>query len=145
MKEKNGVKAIESHLPKSIYRMSTTGGMMSNGSPDKYYDGVVRDCWVEYKSLNTLPRNGLWLVAPIMGKKSQPNGKLSVLQLTWLLRRHQAGQNAFVILILPNRTAVVLENPREWTTSQPVAFKAKSFKDVATWIQNYCIGCSSQQ
>lgn len=90
---------------------------MTNGTPDQYYDLDTQhprcpalpgsDLWVEYKWLDTPPRRAF-------------TPKLTDLQQQWLLRRHEVGGNAWVIVGFPTKkdsvrkSGFILTDPKVW-------------------------------
>lgn len=134
--EKQLYRAIDNHVPASIYRCSMTGAALhSNGMLDRYYDGARRDCWIEFKQLDAMPRSGKVSVLPLPGVKKQPRGKLSHQQLAWAQRRWKNGQNAFVVVGLPSRIALTLSIPdceHEWGLED-----FKPLKEVSEWIIDF--------
>lgn len=97
-----------------------------NGTPDYYYDGPVRDLWIEYKLLKTAPRDG------------NVRGALTALQLAWLERRYRLPMpNVAVIVGLPNRTVAVQRTPAEWESGTPVSTLIP-LEEAAAWITDFC-------
>jgi len=137
MLEKAHIKAIEKHLPPQLHRQSMTGATAAaNGTPDKYYDGWENghhDLWIEYKKIDSIPKSSIVYVAPIPGMKKQPQGRLTVLQLRWLTRRWTVESNAWVIVGLPNKTALLLNSPFDWATGKH-ASHAMSHAEIAEVI-----------
>jgi hypothetical protein len=138
LESKLGLK-IKHRLPPTIHWQSMTGAMMSNGTPDKYLDGVHRDLWMELKQFDSMPRSGVVCCAPVPDKKKQPKGHLSHLQLRWLKRRHANGGNAIVVAGLPNGKAVLMVEPEAWECGVPVEH-AETIEEIATWITKFCSG-----
>jgi hypothetical protein len=129
--------AIDKHVPSTVYHASMTGATLTgNGILDRYYDGPKRDLWIEYKIWPSMPRDGMICVTPILGRKKQPQGRLSHQQLKWAVRRYIVGQNAFVVVGLPNRTALILNYPALWHRPVPVT-RAVSLEEVSEWITNF--------
>jgi hypothetical protein len=112
-------------------------GVTFNGTLDRYYDGTRADMWVEYKAWPSMPRDGTICVKPKPNVKKQPQGRLSPNQLRWATRRWNTGKNAAVVVVLPNRMALILKTPVQWTNSVPIA-GAVSIEEVARWITDYC-------
>lgn len=128
MRERQLIDAIHRLLPKSLFRQGMTGAAMTgNGIPDYYYDGPKRDLWIEYKQLKAMPRDG----NVRLHKLATP------LQLAWLARRGANGANAYAIVGVPNKRALVF---RDYDAELPVEH-AKPYKEVAAWICAFC-GCS---
>lgn len=82
--------AVERYLPDGVYRQSV-GGLYSNGTPDRYYEGPGGVLWAEYKYAPQLPG-----VVDLVNGRSGP--KLSALQALWLKRAEENGVRAFVLL-----------------------------------------------
>jgi hypothetical protein len=124
------IDAIHSKMESDVFRQAMAV-MMSNGTPDRYYDGN-RDLWVEYK----------WLPKPPK-RKFVPN--LSQLQLRWLQRRHAAGANAWVIVGFPpnegatvGKVGIVVTDPREWELGvDPKKYLPMTPQGLATRIRDY--------
>lgn len=109
MLEKGLIAAIHRRLRKDLHHQSMTSASLThNGTPDQYYDGPVRDFWIEYKMLKSMPRSGMVV------------GAYTELQLRWMERRYNNslnllhGPNVFGIVGLPNRSAVIQRTPTEW-------------------------------
>lgn len=136
MKEKDLYRAVDKLLPLGIHRQSMTGATATtNGTPDRYYDGLHGDLWVEYKMLATMPRNGVVV------------GKFTPLQLAWMERRYRNstnlphGPNVIGVVGLPNRKAVIQRSLTEWREGSRIE-TAVTIREVSEWIQNRC-GASS--
>lgn len=124
MRERQLIDAIHRRLPKSLHRQSMTlGSLTSNGTPDYYYDGPRSDLWVEYKQLKSMPRN----------KIVDCGRLLTPLQQQWIVRRHDNGKNAVVIVGLPNKTGLLLAEP--WWA--PIG-ESRSYNWLANWIIGFC-------
>lgn len=139
MNEKQLRAAVNRPL-KDIHIQSMTGVTLTyGGTPDGYYDGPERDAWIEFKMLSSMPRSGTWSVYP---DAKRPQGKLTMLQYRWLLRRYTNGGNAFVIVGLPNKTAILLVDPEQWKIAVPLDC-AKPLRNISAWIQEFCGGSSA--
>lgn len=129
MNESGLIKAVERHLWPNIHKQSMTSASLTHrGTPDRYYDGPVRDLWVEYKMLKAMPRNRI------------AKGNLSALQLEWLTRRYDNSKpyhNAAVIVGLPDKTACVQVMKERWLTGTPIELSIP-LKEVAAWINAFC-------
>lgn len=134
MKESQLIAAINRPLV-GVYTHSNTGASMStNGLPDRYYDGIAGDLWVEYKMLRHMPRSGIVV------------GEYSALQLHWMKRRFvNSGNvpNVVGIVGLPNKTAVIQRTPSEWEEGSHVDL-ARPRKEVSIWIQEVCSDWSAR-
>jgi len=145
MREKALYQAVDRRLPRTIFRQSMTGASLAtNGLPDRYYDGLKADLWVEWKQFDHMPRGELVSCAPKLGVKKQPKGHLTQLQEMWLSRRNFVGNNAVVIAGLPNKTAVIMTRPNEWLGGVPIA-EAKTIEEIAAWICAFCGDACNQQ
>lgn len=139
MKEADHKAAVHRLLPKDLYHHSNTG-LSFNGVPDCYYDGDKADLWIEWKKLDRNPPGNMLDVSPVPGKKKAP-GHLTELQYRWVVRRWNTGKNAAVIVALPQRIYVLLDNPSLWC--QPVPLIAEMLfdrKEIAEWITQRCNG-----
>lgn len=137
--EKDLIKAVNKPLPKSIHHQSMTGASMThNGIPDQYYDGSLRDLWIEYKMLSAMPRSGL---VGFVDKKKR--GCYSPLQYEWMERRYRNSlphgrPNVVGIVGLPNRTAVIQTTPAEWREGSPIT-SALPLEAISAWITEFCL------
>lgn len=136
MRESQFYRAVDAKLPKSIHRQSMTG-LTFNGTLDRYYDGTKADYWVEYKAWPSMPRDGTVCVKPTPDMPKSRPGHLSAAQLRWLTRRWKTGKNAAVVVVLPNRTALILTQPKQWVEPVPIT-GAVSIDEVAQWITACC-------
>ncbi|HRO59857.1 MAG TPA: hypothetical protein PKZ27_02895 [Rhodocyclaceae bacterium] len=117
-----------------LYHHSNTFASRSGkGLPDSYFDGAY-DLWVEWKFLAHMPRD--YLVGGIDDKK---RGCYSTKQFAWLKRRWEARGNAWGIVGLPNRTAVIQADPVDWEHKSTVD-SAIPWSDVAARIKAFCAG-----
>lgn len=132
--EANFVKRVNRALPLDVHRQSMAF-TFTNGTPDQYYDGPVRDLWVEYKWKSSTPKRKCTVYSP----DSDGNGQLSTLQFNWLCRRHAAGQNAWVIVGCPDG-GFVLKDPSLWLMVDPRELAFHTPRDLANIISNYCNG-----
>jgi hypothetical protein len=130
MREKDLIAAIHRRVRKDLHHQSMTSASLThNGTPDQYYDGPVRDFWIEYKMLKSMPRSGV-----VVGAYTEK-------QLAWMMRRYDNslnllhGPNVFGIVGLPNRSAVIQRNPTEWREGTPLS-TAISFKEVALCLDS---------
>lgn len=115
-----------------LYKHSNTYASLSgNGIPDHYFDGS-RDLWVEFKYVAAIPRNGL-----VGGVDDKKRGCYSTRQYRWMLRRHGNGRNAWGVVALPNRTAVIQTEPEEWLNKSSIR-GAVPWAEVAARISHYC-------
>lgn len=105
MNEHGFTRAVLAKVPSEVHRQSMTSASLSNnGTPDRYLD-FNRDLWVEFKYHPAFPR------------LLKPYDMLTALQLRWLERRWDAGQNAIVVIGMPyeKRTmGVVFDKKHEW-------------------------------
>lgn len=135
MKEKDLIRAVNSHLPPAVYRHSNTwSSMTGNGIPDYYYDGAKRDLWVEWKQLASWPKNGL-----VGGVAPKKNGHFTPQQYDWMKRRWENGKNVFGIIGLPNGLAVVLTSPTEWHDGAAWRGRDITRAKVANAIYYFCM------
>lgn len=124
--EKNLIQRIVRRLPREIHSQSMTLGSQSfNGTPDRYFDGPVRDCWIEFKQLKTTPRSGVAV------------GDFSPLQLDWMLRRHRTGRNAFGFVGTADGLVCIQTTPEQWRDGSPLT-SAVTVKEAAEWIEVFC-------
>lgn len=130
MREKDLIAAIHRRLRKDLHHQSMTSASLThNGTPDQYYDGPVRDFWIEYKMLKSMPRKGVVI------------GAYTELQLRWMERRYDNskhllhGPNVFGIVGLPNRSAVIQRTPTEWREGTPLS-NAISLQEVSVWLDS---------
>ena len=145
MREKNLYQSVDRKLPTEIHRQSMTGASTScRGTVDRYYDGPCGDLWVEYKSLDHMPRSGL-----VGGVNASKKGCYTPQQYDWMLRRYNNslslphGPNVVGIVGLPNRTAVIQRTPTEWCEGSPTS-AAVTIQEIANWIQERCGGSSKR-
>ena len=132
MRESQFYARVNAKLPKTIHHQAMTG-VTWNGSLDRYYDGTKADYWIEFKAWPSMPRDGMICVAPDPKKKKQYQGRLSPSQLRWATRRWRTGKNAAVIVVMPDRRALILDDPAQWTAPVLVA-GTKTIEEVAEWI-----------
>lgn len=131
--------AIKRYLPRIIHRQSMTGATeATNGTPDDYFDGTCDDMWVEFKVITHWPRSGILTVAPILNVKKQPRGRLTVLQANWIKRRHDVGQNAHVMLGLPDRKVLIIQGCDIYDDNIVDHCETVTLKDAAEWIIERC-------
>lgn len=138
MKEGNTIASVGRKLPKSIHSQSMTLGARSfTGTPDRYYDGLVADLWVEWKQMDSMPRDKR--VGGITPMKERKKGKYTTRQFEWMCRRHKVGKNVLGIIGLPDRTAVIQYTPEEWEFGTSIT-AAVSIEEVAFVISRHCNG-----
>jgi hypothetical protein len=126
MLEKQLIAAIVKRLPKHIHSQSMTGASTTtNGTPDRYFDGPLRDLWVEFKQLKAMPKNGV------------ARGAYTPLQIAWMRRRWDNGGNVVGMVGLPNRRVCLQLLPSEWDGGMPVD-EAVSIEEAAAWIADFC-------
>lgn len=130
MREKDLIAAIHRQLRKDLHHQSMTSASLThNGTPDQYYDGPIRDFWIEYKMLKSMPRSGMVI------------GAFTELQLRWMERRYNNskhlphGPNIFGIVGLPNRSAVIQRTPTEWREGTPLS-SAISLREVSACLDS---------
>jgi hypothetical protein len=102
MIESGFTQSIHKKLPKHIYVWKISD-RLTGGVPDAYYSSAKRDCWIEYKYVQKLPKN----VKPA----------LSPLQTAWLNARHDEGRNVYVVVGSPE--GCILYRDKEWNSSKP--------------------------
>lgn len=138
MKEGNLIAAVGRKLPKSIHTQSMTLGARSfTGTPDRYYDGLKADLWVEWKQLDAMPRDKK--VGGITPMKERKKGKYTTRQFDWMKRRLKVGGNVLGIIGLPDRTAVIQYTPEEWEFGTSIT-AAVSIEEVVSVICRHCNG-----
>jgi len=129
VREKDLIAAIHRRLRRDLHHQSMTSASLThNGTPDQYYDGPIRDFWIEYKMLKSMPRDKL------------AKGNLSALQLEWLTRRYDNSKpyhNAAVVVGLSDKTACVQVMKERWLTGTPIELSIP-LKEVAAWINAFC-------
>ena len=124
--EKNLIQRVLRRLPRDIHSQSMTFGSQSfGGTPDRYFDGTRRDCWIEFKQLKTTPRSGIAV------------GDFSDLQLIWLERRHRIGANAFGFVGLADGRVAIQVTPEQWRQGSPLS-EAVPIEEAAKWIVDFC-------
>ena len=136
MRESDLYRSVDRFLPKDVHRQSMTGTVF-NGTLDRYFDGPLGDFWAEFKQLSAWPRRQAFNVMPIPLAKKQPDGHLTDRQLRWLERRYANGQNAAVIVGMPDKTAVILDTPTKWQNDfvcVPGCSHNQTRQQVAEWI-----------
>lgn len=118
-----------------LYHHSNTYASLSGkGIPDSYVDGPTYDLWVEFKYLSSMPRSCL-----VGGVDDKKRGCYSTKQFQWMKRRWEAGGNAWGVVGLPNRTAVIQLYPEQWEHKSS-ALTAVPWSDVAARIKEFCAG-----
>lgn len=132
MLEKAHIAAVQRELKKLgvLHSQSMTyASLTMNGTPDRYYDGVLQDLWVEYKRLTAMPRSGIVI------------GEYSEQQLAWMKRRwaNSFTHNIWGVVGLPDKTVCLQLNPSEWIDGTPVS-AAISHKQLANLIWEFCHG-----
>lgn len=130
MRESALYQAINRQLPKDCFHQGMTGAAMTgNGIPDRFYCSPRGTCWIEFKQLAHMPRNGI--VIP----------DLTPLQLQWLTRRYNncislaRTPDVAVVIGLPNRTAVLQTTPAKWREGTHVN-TSMAFKEIAAWLDS---------
>jgi hypothetical protein len=102
--------AIHRHLSSRVHHESSKA-IMSNGTPDDYYESLSGLARIEYKHYPKCPvRANMDLV-----KGNSP--KLSALQQAWLWRAYHNGQPVYVVVGFGTERAmrgVILYSPEEW-------------------------------
>ncbi len=63
------------------------------GIPDSFYEGKVRDLWVEYKYIGKFPKRDTTYI-----DLTNPNKFLSKQQQLWIKRRHYVRRDVWVIV-----------------------------------------------
>lgn len=97
------------------------------GTPDMFYSGV-RDMWIEWKWVPSLPKRGRTLIIP----------DLSALQTMWLNGRFWEGRNVNVV-VGSKDGCIVFVVPHQWI--EGIArdeARVQSEEQVAEWITNQC-------
>lgn len=105
MNEHSFTEAVVGKLPRHVHRQSMTmAAVTHNGTPDRYID-YKRDLWVEFKYAKTKGTKGF-----------NVGEMLSAQQKVWLRRRYEAGQNAIVIVGVPDVRArgFICADPTAW-------------------------------
>lgn len=96
------------------------------GVPDVWYSANLRDLWVEYKFLPSVPQRGI-VDAKRIG--------LTALQGAWLASRYKEGRNVAVIVGTPSGGVIMRD--LEWEKGlSPEHFKARiqPRPAIANWI-----------
>lgn len=115
-----------------LYHHSNTYASLSGkGIPDSYFDGPVRDLWVEFKYISSMPRD-----SRVGGVDDKKRGCYSTKQYAWIERRHEAGKNIIGVVGLPDRTAVI-QDPFCCRHKSSIA-SAVPWLDVVTYITRHC-------
>ena len=132
MLEKAHITAVQNQLKKlgTLHSQFMTYASLSmNGTPDRYYDGAVRDLWIEYKRLTSMPRSKVAV------------GDYSEQQLKWMNRRwaNSFTHNIWGVVGLPDKTVCLQLNPSEWLDGTPIS-AAISHKQLAQLIWDFCNG-----
>ena len=95
--------------------------MSCAGIPDFYYDGPVRDLWVEFKVVKS--------------SKIPVIANYSTAQLMWLLRRSEIGGNAIGIVEMPDKRITIQVTPDDRRLGTCVLM---DIKDAIQWVVNFC-------
>lgn len=150
MKESSLINSILRVLPKSIHSQSMTFGSLSqNGTPDRYFDGIFGDLWVEFKQLSHWPRDRI--VGRVDAKK---RGCYSPNQFRWMSRRYENGfggvdisftdglyvsSNVLGVIGTPDGQVVIQTSPEQWESGSGVD-RLLSRKRLADLISLICTG-----
>lgn len=97
------------------------------GTADWWYSGSIKDLWIEYKFLPSVPQRG-----SITPERSG----LTALQLDWLRGRHAEGRNVAVIVGCP--LGGVILRDLEWEYAIPASDFVKRVVDrktLSAWIE----------
>lgn len=136
--------AVHRHLPAHVYHESAKA-LMSNGTPDDYYESKEGHCRIEYKHYPKCPpRAGVDLTKP------EKDPKLSALQQEWLKRAYDNGQPVYVIVGFESghdMWGVVFHDPVEWLQhwdKDELEKIGQKPKELAKYIENHLIGYSPQ-
>lgn len=127
--ENNFIKGVHAKLSKRVYR-EKMNNPYRGGTPDVWYSGEDRDCWIEYKYAARIPGKG----------KVVPD--LSPLQKEWLKGRHAEGRLVFVIVGTKDG-GVVFSTPDAWEDGMPVDEFRKALRSkalVASFIEAVTLG-----
>lgn len=126
--------AVERYLPDGVYRQSV-GGLYSNGTPDRYYEGPGGVLWAEYKYAPQLPG-----VVDLVNGRSGP--KLSALQALWL-KRANANRVPAVVILGWGREHGVLMLQFEWggpLSKELLLRRASTRRELASTIAKLTLG-----
>lgn len=123
---RDGVHAFLPPITKFHRQSMNSAATTFNGTPDMYYDGDVKDLWVEYKWLDHVPKNGIII------------GAYTELQLRWMKRRYAAGKNVWGIIGVPGG-GVIQDTPQEWEHGTSIAY-TMTRKEIARLILENCNG-----
>lgn len=116
---------VHKHLPREVYRMKNNNSYTS-GIPDVWYSADLRDIWVEYKFLPSVPQRGI-----VDGKRIG----LTALQASWLAGRYKEGRNVAIIVGVPSG-GVIMRNLEcvVGLSSAEFAARIQPKPAIANWI-----------
>jgi hypothetical protein len=138
MRESQLIETVHKFLPplNVLHRQSMTYSSLShNGTPDRYYDGCAGDLWVEYKKLDSWPRDGL-----VGGVDEKKAGCYRPAQFAWMARRWKNGGNVWGVIFMPDKRAVIQRTPDEWMAKTTYAGLTVDRRELAREIQLKCLG-----
>ena len=139
MRESQLIDTVHKLLPPVdvLHRQSMTYSSLSfNGTPDRLYDGPNGMLWIEYKKLDSMPRDG-----QVGGVDEKKPGCYRPNQFAWMKRRWDYGRNVWGVIFLPNKSAVIQTTPTEWADKSTV-FAAVDRRELAARIRSFCLGSS---
>lgn len=141
MRESQLIDSVHKYLPPvtELHRQSMTYSSLSfNGTPDRMYDGPKGMLWIEYKKLDSWPRDGL--VGGVDDKKA---GCYRPAQYDWMERRWRYGQNVWGCIFMPDKRVMVQHTPEEWLTKTTYAGLTIDRRALAQRIKEYCMGSTA--
>lgn len=130
--ENTFIGSVHKHLAPAVYHMKNHNEYIG-GVADVWYDGPVRDLWVEYKFI-AVPKRDDTVIDLVGGKKPT----MSKLQQDWLADRYRHGRNVAVIVGCKDGGALLRD--LEWLDPISAAdFRRQTQprKALATWINEY--------
>lgn len=130
--ENTFIASVHKHLAPAVYHMKNHNEYIG-GVADVWYDGPVRDLWVEYKFI-AVPKRDDTVIDLVGGKKPI----MPKLQQDWLADRYRHGRNVAVIVGCKDGGALLRD--LEWLDPISAAdFRRwiQPRKSLATWINEY--------
>lgn len=142
MRESQLIDSVHKHLPPPsvLHRQSMTFSSLShNGTPDRYYDGPLGDLWIEYKKIDSWPRDGL-----VGGVDQKKPGCYRPNQFEWMERRWRNGRNVYGAIFLPDKRVVLQASPDEWRGKSPYKGNEIDRRTLASFIRKLCLGVAHE-
>ena len=99
MSEKVAYKTLREKMARGLDRIDRVENAMLTGMPDVNYCIGGREGWIEIK----YPTEPVRASTPLFGSSH----KLSQEQMNWLLRQHQAGGTAYILIVTDKRWILV--------------------------------------